>query len=182
MAYTTIDFLQGYTRRVYSTTTTPTAVQVQEYIDMAEDEVNELTGRKWEVTTVTERFYAPGTNEILLDKYPVNSITSVVGPSGDAVSFEQRHQDFVKLTGSYNVDYIDVTYQYGFTVVPAAIKWLTTLYAVQKIVQSASTSSSNTESISVGPISISNAVGRSAVINLEKDISKYESKIRRIVR
>lgn len=182
MGYTTLDFLQGYTRRVYDATTTPTALQVQEYIDMAEDEVNRLTGRQWELTTVTERIYNPDTNLILLKYYPVTQITSVLGKSGDSVAFESRDRDFIKLTAGYTGEYIDVTYEYGFTTVPASIKWLTTLYAVSKIIQSASVSSSNTSSISVGPISISNAVGRSAAINLNSDTEKYEKKVRKLMR
>lgn len=179
MAYTDIEFLQKYTRRVYSPTTTPTNATVEEYITLAEEEVDFLTGRSWEPTTVTERIYAPSTNLILLKYYPVRSITSVTNKAGNAVSFEQRDRDFIKVQTSS--EYIDVTYEYGYDSAPSNIKWLTTLYAVKNIVSS-QYSTSNTQSISVGPISISNAVGRSALANIDADIAKYEKRVKRIMR
>ena len=177
--YIDLAYFSSYTRTVFDSESDPTDVQMQIYIDDANQEVEDLTGRVWNrVDGYVEYIESP--NELqLLSKRPVLNIQSVVDDNGDAVSYTVVDRDFIKLSKQVP---ITVTYDYGYDNVPIAIKKLATLYALRSSVQGASAGADNTESISVGPISISSGVGLSTVVNMESDIKTYENRVRRLIR
>lgn len=177
--YIDLDFFQAYTRTTFDGTTDPTDVQIGMLISLASQEVDELTGRVWNrVDGHTEYIESPKSEELLSNR-PILNIQSVVDEDGNPVDYTIVDRDFIKIHKNTPVT---ITYDYGYDVIPAAIKMLTTLYTLQKQVQGASASQDNTESISVGPISISSGVGLSTVVNLDSDIKKYENRVRRLLR
>ena len=176
--YIDLEFFQNYTRTIFDATTNPTDTQVQLYIDLANQEVEDLTGRVWNKVEGYAQYIESPSELELLKHTPVLAINSVVDSNGDAVSYTLVDRDLIKLDKLVEVT---IDYDYGYELVPVAVKMLATLYTLQKSVQGASASADNTESIKVGPISISSGVGLSTVVNLQKDINKYESKIRRLV-
>ena len=177
--YIDLTYFSNYTRTVFDSNTTPTDTQVQQYIDDANQEVEDLTGRVWDrVDGHVEYIDAPKQLQ-LLSMRPVLGVTSVQDLNGNDVSFSVVDRDFIKLDTRGPVN---VTYDYGYDNVPIAIKKLATLYTLRSSIQGASASADNTESISVGPISISSSVGLSTVVNLESDIKTYESRVRRLIR
>ena len=181
MAYTDITFFQTYTRTTYSPTTTPTDTEVQLFLDMAKAEIDELTGRDWEQHTAVETIHNPSNGLILLSDTPViGEITSIVDENGDDVAFEQIDRDFIQLTSSLPTKIV-VTHEAGYVNVPTAIVMLNILYTIRALKQSESTTAGNSESITLGPISITNAIGTSAVIGLDSSIEKFERRIRRFI-
>lgn len=173
-----MQFFQNYTRTQYDTTTTPSAAFIEEMIDMASAEIDELTGRTWD-KVVGEELEIDGSREFITLKGPVIDVTSVTDISGNALDFKIIDRDVVKLARPQPVI---ITYDYGYETVPVAIKMLTTLYAIRKLIQGASANEGNSTAISIGPLSITQSLGLSTIINLDKDVEKYEMRIRRFVR
>lgn len=176
--YIDLAFFQNYTRTTFDGTTDPTDAQVQILIDMGNQEVEDLTGRTWNRTNDEVEYVESPTSRILLSNTPVLNITSVVDADGNDVSYTQVNRDLIELDKLVPVT---ITYDHGYDNVPIAIKKLATLYTLQMSVQGGSASSDNTESISVGPISIASKVGLSTVVNLDSDVKKYEKKVRRLI-
>ena len=165
MAYTDITFLQSYTRTTYTTLTTPSLADVTAFLALSEAEVTEFSGKNWEVHENIETIYEPRAGLTLLKDRPVvGDITSIVDGDGNVVTYEQRDGDFVKFTSLPSKAI--VTYNAGYVNVPAAVQMLTVLYTIRKIKQSESTTAGASNSISLGPISISNSIGTSTIIGL----------------
>jgi len=176
--YIDLAFFQSYTRTTFDATTSPTSDEVNTLISLSSQEIDELTGRTWNRVNGHVENITPNSKLVLLSKTPVLSITSVVDNNGDAVSYTIKDRDFIEL--DKQVDIV-VTYDYGYDNIPAAIKMLTTLYTLQKVMQGGSASNDNTESIRVGPISIKSSIGLSTIVNLSSDIKKYENRVRRLI-
>lgn len=169
-----------------ASTTTPSLSQVQSWISDASKEVEELTGRVWSETTVTSTAYEysdyDGCGIIYFDHQPVISVQSIeyesqgLGATTPAWSSLVEGRDtnsdfvlykdegFVKLFSSTTgktiragIQNIRKTYTYGYTVVPAHIKRLTTLLVAKRYIASVANSSASSEggSVSVGTISVS---------------------------
>ena len=177
--YIDLDFFQNYTRTIFDATTDPTDTQIGLLITLASAEIDELTGQTFGTTVGQTQYIENPIKEELLDNVPVLSITSVVDANGDDISYTIVDRDFIQLDKLVPVT---ITYDYGYVTPPVAVKMLTTLYVLQKVIQGGSSSADNTESISVGPISLSTGVGMSTVVNLESDPKKYEQRVRRLVR
>lgn len=186
--YIDLDFFQSYTRTTYGATTTPTATFVNTLIDDSEQEIDEYTGRSWGQTTYPDELHDEPLANILLKNTPVLSVTSVEKKDGTVLT-EGIDEDYI-VDGDFIIfnkdksrpDRVLVTYSAGYNPVRADVKMLTTLLTLSKIIQSESATADNTESISVGPISITSRLGLSSTINIEKDIEKYKRRLRRIVR
>lgn len=177
--YIDLTYFSNYTRTVFDSNSDPSDTIVQQYIDDANQEVEDLTGRVWNrVDGHVEYIESPNQLQ-LLSKRPVLNIQSVVDNDGNPVPYTSVDRDFIKLSKTYP---ITVTYDYGYDSVPIAVKKLATLYTLRSMTQGGSASSDNTESISVGPISISSRIGLSTIVNLESDIKTYENRIRRLIR
>jgi len=185
--YIDLEFFQNYTRTLYDGTTTPTSTTVETYIDLSEQEINETTRRTWGVTVYTNELYDLPNQELLLKNYPVSSVSSIK-LSDDTVLTEGIDEDYI-IDGDfvlfnknkYIPDRVYVTYT-KYNEVRSAVKMLTTLLTLQKLIQSESSTTDNTESISIGPISLTTAIGTSQVVNLDYDINKYWKQLRRLIR
>ncbi len=177
--YIDLEFFQNYTRSTFDATTDPTDAQINLLISLSSAEIDELTGQTFGTTVGHTQYIENPINEELLERVPVLSITSVVDNNGNDVSYTMVDRDFIKLDKKVPVT---ITYDYGYTTPPVAVKMLTTLYTLQKVIQGGSSGADNTESISVGPISLSTGVGLSTVVNLDTDVKKYEQRVRNLVR
>jgi len=186
--YIDLAFFESYTRTTYDGTTTPTDTEVNLYIDMSEDEINEVTGRSWASTTYTDELYDCPNYEILLKNYPVISVTEVKNKNGDVLT-EGIDDDYI-VDGDFivfnkrksNPDRVYVTYNAGYSQVRADVQLLTTLLTIQKVRQSQSANDSNSKKIKVGPITIDKELGMQTVINLDSDVEKYWKRLRRLIR
>ncbi len=186
--YIDMTFFEAYVRTEYDGTTTPTDTVVQEYIDLAQQQVEEKTGRTWDLKTNVNEMYDKPFNEIYLKNYPVLNVSEIRNKEGTALTYGIDDDyiiegDFVVFNPlKSNPDRVFVDYTSGYTTVRAEAKWLTVLYTVQKLSQSASTTDSNSRRITVGPISLDKTLGMNTIVNLELDIKTYERALRRLVR
>lgn len=186
--YIDLDFFSRYMRTTYDGSSIPTDVTIQEYIDLAQQQVEEKTGRTWDLeTNVNELHDNPGC-EIYLNNYPVLNVSEVRNKEGTPLTFG-IDEDYI-IDGDFIVfnplksfpDRAFVDYTSGFTTVRSEAKWLTTLYTAQKTSQSLSTTDSNSRRITVGPISLDKGLGVNTITNLDVDIKLYEKALRRLVR
>ncbi len=175
--YITLDEIQAFTKTVYSDTTEPSADTMDIWINNANTKINQDTGKDWGELTYTQKLKA--NKETGLFNSPVTKITTVLDSEGEAVEYEQPENNTSFITAS--ADSV-VTYKAGFTGMRISAKELARCYVLQNLVQSASTSSGNTEKIKVGPIEIVKKIAISSVVNLGSDIERYENDLRRLVR
>ena len=183
--YIDLAFFSSYTRTTYDNTTTPTDTEVQAFIDLSEQEINENTGRTWGTKTITDEIHDSPGPEIYLKNYPVISVTEVRDKELN-VLVEGIDNDYsingsyITLNNIYNRVYVD--YTSGYTLVRADAKMLTTLLTINKVRQSQSSNASNSKKIQVGPITIEKGLGTQTVLNIDSDITKYEKRLRRLIR
>ena len=176
--YIDLAFFSSYTQRTYDSTTSPTDTQIQLLIDLANEQIDEFTGKSWgKIVGYVEHFDDPNKIE-LLSKTPVLKVTSVKDVNGNDISYTIVDKDFIRFDKEVE---LDVTYDYGYETTPTSIKMLATLYTLEKMLQGNSSSDDNTSEIKVGPITIKNNIGLSTIVNLSKDIKRYENKIRRFI-
>lgn len=181
MTYADIQSFQTYTGVTFGPGTTPSLSELEEFLEMSKDEVDFFTGKQWNTTPQTETIYKPLRGLNLLKIRPVQSVQSVTDENGDAVPYEVRDDDFIYFTQSLPSQ-ANVEYTSGYIKIPAVIKKLHILYTLRSIKQGESYSQGASSSISLGPISITNSIGVSTIINLDKDIREYENKVRRLMR
>ena len=186
--YIDLDFFQDYVRATFDGTTTPTADTVQEYIDLGKQQIEEKTGRTWDLQTNTNELYDNPGNEIYLKHYPVLNVSEVRDKDNSVLTYGIDEDyiidgDFVVFNPLKSVPgrvYVD--YTSGYDPVRVDAKWLNVLYAIKNMKQSESTTDSNSRRITVGPISLDKGLGLNTVINLDQDIQKYERTLRRLIR
>lgn len=181
MTYADIQLFQTYTGVNFGPGTSPSLSELQTILDMSKDEVDIFTGKQWNTSTHTDIIYKPLRGLNLLKIRPVQSVQSVKDENGDDVPFEVREDDFIYFTQSLPSQ-AKVEYTSGYTTIPTVIKKLQILYTLRSIKQGESYSQSSSSNISLGPISITNLIGVSTMINLDKDIREYENKVRRLMR
>jgi len=183
--YIDLEFFQNYTQTTYDGTTTPTATFVETLIDESEDYINEETNRTWGVSTNVNELYDIPPQELLLNNYPVLSVSEIRDKNGDELT-EGIDNDyvvegnFVRFINCQARVYID--YTSGYTTVPIKVKMLAMLLTLGKVVQGGSSSSSNSKGIKVGPISITKQLGTQTVINLDKDIKEQWRQVKRLLK
>jgi len=185
MAYTTISEISaelgGFSLTASSV---PTSTQVESWISDAEKEVNEVTGRVWESTTITSSAYEyadyHGNGRIILQNAPVISVESVeydsdgIGAASTAWSTitegrldtngfvlykEEGLLNLHSSTGKQvptGLQNVRITYTYGYSTVPLHIKRITTLIVAKRLILSVANKAGSEEggSISVGTISV----------------------------
>jgi hypothetical protein len=179
MVYIDIDDIQSYARTTFTATSVPTLTEAQTYIDDSIKEIDEFSGKSWETHTAVQTIYGP-VGTILLNDTPVVSITSVIDQDSVAVAFTQTGRDTFTIDTA-SPSKIVVTYQAGLAVAPTVIKKLAWLYWIRTVKQSESSTQGSSSSISVGSISIVNAIGTSTVVNMDRDIRIYEGRVRRLL-
>lgn len=135
-----------------STLTTPTLAQVQTWITEVTDKISEETGKKYASTTATsEKHDGDGTPFVLLDHYPVLTITSLVV---DGITLTASTDYWIYDYGAGQLELktpaipraeestsghenIVVTYTYGFSAVPSAVKELCVVLVALKALSAA---------------------------------------------
>lgn len=179
MVYITISDFENYIRQTIDATTEPNTTQVQAYIDTAQNLVDRVSGRSWDNGTHTEdRFYSG--QRFTLKNTPVTSITSITDGDGNAVEYELLG-DLVEISQLEIPKKMTIVYEGGPTTTPENVKMLTILYTVEQLLQGSTALESNAESISIGSLSITKSIGASVVYNLDKNIAKYESSVRKLM-
>lgn len=184
--YIDLEDVQEFARTTYDNTTTPTDVQVNEYIDRAEAKINQRTGRTWGINSQTEIYDSPD-YDLLLKQYPVLTITSVKNKEGDTLILG-IDEDYI-IDGDFIVfnpnktrpTRATVEYTSGYDPVREDAAELNLLLVISKIRQSQSTTGTNSKKIKVGPIEIDKALGIQTVINLDNDIASLWRALRRLV-
>ncbi len=190
MAYTTLANVEGFFGTDFDATTTPTETQVNAYIADVDEEINNLTGTVFGTpVSNTEIVDIDGYTDVFVtEKYPIVSITSVSKntnadpfdtPVWEAVTYYNDKIRILtkdKFTGKRKLRFV---YTYGFSTVPPEVEHLATLLVVNKILSGNAIGESATQSISVGPISLTNAVGLSRMVNLKTEIKEYTRKVGR---
>jgi len=186
--YIDITLVEEYLGQTFDATTTPTSTTLNKFIDLSEQEINEVTGRNWGEETINSETHDYPKYDILLNKYPVINVTEVKDKDGNILTEGIDSDyivdgDFIVLNKNNSLPLrIYVTYTAGYTNVRSDAKMLTLLLTLKKLKQSDSSQTSNTTSITVGSISLTKKLGMSTVLNLEDDIEKYYKRLRRLIR
>lgn len=190
MAYTTITNVQEFFGTTFDGTTSPTLTQVTAYLADVDTEINNLTGTVFGTpVSNTEIIDIDGYTDIFLtEKYPIVSVTSV-SKNTATDAFEtpvweviDSYNDKVRICTKYKHNgkqKLKLVYTYGFDSIPPEVEHLATLLVVNKILSGQASGDSATQSISVGPISLSNSVGLSRMVNLKTEIKEYARKVGR---
>lgn len=180
-------FFEDYTQQTFDNNTTPTSTFLNQLIDDSEAEINDTTGRKWDLQTYTDEIYDSPESEVLLENTPVQTVTSVKDKDGTVLTEGYDNDyivdgDFIVFKGKSVPERIQVTYNAGWSPVNTNVKMLATLLTIKKLKQGESYAQDNTEAITVGPISITSELSMNTVLNLDSDIDYYWKKVRRLIR
>lgn len=190
MAYTTLTNVEEFFGTTFDATTSPTLTQVNKYITDSETEIDNLTGTTFEATQSNTEIIDLNvpTNMFVTQKYPIVSVTSVEKNTSDDIFTSDTwesvdyYNDRFRILTKYSYDgkrKVRLQYEYGYETVPPEVEHLATLLVVNKILTGQAVGDSATESISVGPISLTNSVGTSRVVNLKNEIKEYQRRVGR---
>ena len=187
--YITLAFIENLTNIDFSTDTDYTDEDINEFIDLSEQQINENTGRTWGLETHTNELYDSPYKEFSLNSYPLVTFTQmrdgdgVVLVNGIDDDYIIDKEDFVVFNPcGIRPSRVYVDYTSGYTNVRADARMLNYLMVLAMISQGGSSSGTNSKTIKVGPIVIQKALGMQTVINLDSDIKTYETKLRRLIR
>jgi len=195
--YISLAFFESFTRTNYTTLTTPTEAEVEEYITDSEVEIDEVTGRTWGIKYNVSELYDCPKQETLLKNTPLLLTTDatddtdgvVIVDGDDNPLVEGIDEDYI-IDGDFIVfnkrkstpSRVYISYTSGYEDTRKDAKMLTALLTLQKIIQSGTAVQDNVESISVGSISISSQIGASSTVNIDKDTQRYWKRLRKLVR
>lgn len=187
MAYTTEAKIESYLGESFDSTTTPSTTDITTFISWATSLINDYTGTAFESTAVTDKILdSEGTRRFKLPHRPIISVTSFYvdenNLGGTSTNWVARTEgrtntnDFVILgtegvlyfhndVPPWGIQNIKVTYNYGYSTVPADVEKLTTLLVVREILRArlADNAYSSQDDITVGPIRISKSGSGSTV-------------------
>ena len=186
--YIDLAFLESFTKIDYSADTDYTDDEVNEFIDLSEQMINERTGRTWGLKTNTSELYDLPKKETLLKNYPVISVTEIVDGDGNTlvngIDDDYIVDDEFIIWNPNNTlpNRVYITYTSGYNPVRAVVKRLALLLTIQQLTQGGSSSTSNSKSIKVGPITIQKSLGMQTMLNLDSDVDRYWKQIRRLIR
>jgi hypothetical protein len=189
--------VQAITQVTYSGSTLPTSTQVSSWIADITAFIEEQTGRKYaSQTTTAEKHSGDGSPFIMLDNYPLLTVTTLIVDGttltsgtgywiADAKagiieclsSAEQREEG--ESDGHEN---ITVTYTWGASAVPASIKeYCAVLVAMKALSASsiASTSSGALKSYSDGDVSLTYQDGDKVAASLIETYERVKSQVPR---
>jgi len=190
MAYTTLTNVEQFFGTTFDATTSPTLTQVNAYLADVDTEINNMTGTVFGTpVSNTEYVDIDGYNDIFVtEKYPIVAVTSISKntavtafdtPVWETVSYYNDKIRILtkdKFNGKRKLKFV---YTYGFETIPPEVAHLATLLVVNKVLSGNAVGDSATQSISVGPISLSNSVGLSRMVNLKTEIKEYARKVGR---
>ena len=189
MAYTNISNVEGFFGTTFDDTTLPTLAQVSMYLSDVDTEIDNMTGTTFGTPIENEEIVdIDGYSDVFVtQKYPIVIVNSVKKNTADAFSTPVwENVDFYndkiriltkdKFNGKRKLQF---NYDYGFETVPPEVAHLATLLVVNKVLSGQASGDSATQSISVGPISLSNSVGLSRMVNLKTEIKEYARKVGR---
>lgn len=190
MAYTDLTNVEEFFNTTFTASTNPTLTQVNKYITDVDEEVNNISGTVFGTpVSNTEIIDVTGNSDIFVtEKYPIVAVTSVskntendafatpVWEVVDSYNDKFRIVTKFKYTGKRILQLI---YTYGFTTIPVEVEHLATLLVVNKILSGNAVADSSTESISVGPISLTNSIGLSQMVNLKNELKEYKRRVGR---
>lgn len=202
--YTTVaevsNELNGFT---IDGSSTPSSITVENWIEEAQDFINEKTGKKWDSNTITEEYHDyDGSGYVQTYHSPVITITSL---SYEKNGFSQTSEDWTELdegrtsdknfivykdegeiqfhnttlkTGYKN---IKISYTYGHSSVPLRITRLATLMTARRVISAVQAKSATTEggSVSVGTISVSDpsTFGSNKLKEMQEEINRIFGEI-----
>lgn len=189
MAYTNITNVEEFFGTTFDETSSPTLAQVNTYISNVDTEINNLTGTVFG-TPVSKVDYVDidgYTDVFVTEKYPIVAVSAVSKntanpfdtPVWESVSYYNDKIRILtkdKFTGKRK---LKIEYTYGFESIPPEVSHLATLLVVNKILSGQAIGDSATQSISVGPISLTNSVGLSRMANMKNEIKEYTRKVGR---
>ena len=201
-SYTTAERVAAELRTTadFSATTIPTLDSVNQWIEDASDEINQVAGRVYGETSYTETFDYNGEETLLTKNAPIIAITSVLystaalGTDDYSLSDTQvEDTDFTVYNNPGEIDIlfnswspksgkkrIQVNYTAGFATVPGTVAMLATKKVTKRVLDTLMSKDVNEKksgkSVSVGSISIVKPAdfGVSQYKTLSEDISQLE--------
>ena len=188
MTYTSLSNVEAYLRTTFSASTSPSITTVNEWVTDADTEVNNLTGAVFTSGTYTEYFDMPvASDKVIVSNYPLISVSSIeyntgteYSPTWTSFSNSRTIGDIIKFDKYVmGENYVKAVYVAGYTTTPPEVEHLATLLVVKKIINSDDTSNGETESLSIGSISLTSNIGISGISNLDKNIEDYLKRVGR---
>jgi len=157
-----------------------------EWLEWAEEELEERTQKVFrEITVTNKRYDGSGSDELILDEYPITAITKIeylyqYQPTEVWLELASTYyrlytkNGIVKLTPDLSgltdidefeegVQNIRITYKYGYTVVPKIVELLATLLTAQKYQIYLDQTDGTISSERIGDYSVNFAVGNAEV-------------------
>ncbi|HEY9702082.1 MAG TPA: hypothetical protein V6C58_06535 [Allocoleopsis sp.] len=196
MAYTTLGLVQAEIRAdtAFSSSTIPTASQVETWIDEVGRELEIISGNVFASTAVSSQYLDyDGDTIIRLPHYPIISVQKVeYNKNGNslATDFEEWTEGFgndfllysdegeLELIGSAKTPgkkRLRVSYTYGYTSTPLEVQRLATLMAAKRVIMSLQNSQGNSEGgdVQIGTIRVSEPSNYSAnyIRNLDMELN-----------
>lgn len=189
MAYTTRAAVEAYLQTSFDSTTTPTDTEVDQWVDDVDSEIDNLTARKWSATTETDEIYDVAYDRILVNKYPLISVSDIYVNTG--TEFEPTWETFASQNILYYTkgDYIifqypltgkrkvRVTYTHGVSAPTASVKHLATLLVCERIIRGDDLGNGGTEDLTIGPLSIKSSVGLGRLMSIDRAIKAQKSRV-----
>jgi hypothetical protein len=157
-----------------------------EWLEWAEEELEERTQKVFrEITVTNKRYDGTGSDELILDEYPITAITKIeylyqYQPTEVWLELASTYyrlytkNGIIKLTPDLSgltdidafeegVQNIRITYKYGYTVVPKIVELLATLLTAQKYQIYLDQVDGTISSERIGDYSVNFAVGNAEV-------------------
>lgn len=192
MTYTTLGNVEEFFGTTFTASTSPSKAQVEKYISDVDTEIDNLTGTTFgTAVSNTEVIDIIGESSIFVtEKYPIVSVTSVkkntstdiyTSDTWEAIDYiNDRFRIMTKYKyGPNKRRALQFIYTYGYETIPPEVEHLATLLTVNKILSGQAIGDSATQSISVGPISLTNSVGVSRLVNMKNEIAEYKRRVGR---
>lgn len=192
MAYTTRSNVETYLRTTFTSTTTPTDTQVDQYVTDVDAQVDRISGTTWSPQSETEILdLRANTNQFLVKKYPLISVTSAeyndytntdpaFNPNWVAFDNSRVLGDLVitdKHISPRQGAEVKLVYQYGHTSAIPEVEHLATLLVAKQIISGDAASKSGTNSLSIGPLTITKNTGLSRMANIDKAIEEQTKRV-----
>jgi len=173
-----------------------------EWLEWAEAEVEEKTQKIFHEIVVTNKLYdGPGSDELILDEYPITTVTKVeyltqYQPTevweelDDAYYRLYTKNGIIKLTPDLSglsdidefeegVQNIRISYKYGYTIVPKLVEFLATLLTAQKYQIYTTGGSGTISSEKIGDYSVSYDTAGDGEVKIADIIKDIVSQIKK---
>jgi len=192
MAYTTRANVESYLRTTFTASTTPTDTEVDAWVTAVDSEIDRITGTTWSSQPNTEILdLRVNSNRFLVGKYPLISLTSIeyndytnadpaFNPNWVAFDNSRVLGDLIITDKTINVKQgaeVKLIYQWGHASAIPEVEFLATLLVAKKVISGDAASKSGTNSLSIGPLSITKNTGLSRLVNIDKNINEQIKRI-----